>query len=475
MINSNPIAVDRSGNVFMSSFTNRVRDENATNTILKFDEGIRMSTFVGQSLRGSQDGVGEEATFYGPKGIVYFNRFLFVVDTHNYKIRKISADGTVTTFAGNGTKEIRDGTGTEAGFKVIRCITVDPTGNLYVADDAGTVIRKITPAGVVTTLNIDSSSLDENSEFDEIDYLAADRSGNLYFTSFGSHCIYKITGNTVSILAGNKTTARFRDGTGNEANFNEPTGIVVGRDGNIYVADLNNHRIRKITPAGVVTTLAGDGGDRNTDGVGSEASFNGPMHLAFHPLDAHADILYVVEGDDADLAIRLVDVESGFTGTLFSADDEEEDEEDDFFPQTPPPPPQTPPPAYLTPPENPPSKDIESGSGDVISSDDIEEGSIVGQIVGEGGTIAKSSYYFANSLNNLWSQGLSKFIDPYTRKPIKNVNWYKAHLVPAGSLGGRKKTRKTSVLTTRKVKKSKRTTFRKKRNQIRKLKKSRKQ
>jgi hypothetical protein len=469
MINSNPIAVDRSGNVFMSSFTNRVRDENATNTILKFDEGIRMSTFVGQSPRGSQDGVGTQATFYGPKGIVYFDRFLFVVDTFNYKIRKISADGTVTTFAGNGTKEIRDGTGTEAGFKVIRCITVDPTGNLYVADDAGTVIRKITPAGVVTTLNIDSSSLDENSEFDEIDYLAADRTRNLYFTSFGSHCIYKITGNTVSILAGNKSVAGYTDGTGNEANFNEPTGIVVGRDGNIYVADFNNHCIRKITPAGVVTTLAGDGNQRNTDGVGREASFNGPMHLAFHPLDAHAYILYIVEGDDADLAIRLVDVESGFTGTLFSADDENEPEEDDddFFPQTPPPPPQTPPPAYLTPPTNPPSKDIESGSGDVISSDDIEEGSIVGQIVGEGGTIAKSSYYFPNSLNNLWNQGLSKFIDPYTRKPIKNVNWYKAHLVPAGSLGGRKKTRK--------VKKSKRTTFRKKRNQIRKLKKSRKQ
>ena len=451
MINSNPIAVDRSGNVFMSSFTNRVRDENATNTILKFDEGIRMSTFVGQSPRGSQDGVGTQATFYGPKGIVYFDTFLFVVDTFNYKIRKISADGTVTTFAGNGTKEIINGTGTGASFKVIRCITVDPSGNLYVADDVGTVIRKITPAGFVTTLNIDSSSLDENSEFDEIDYLAADRSGNLYFTSFGAHCIYKITGSKVSILAGNKSVAEYADGTGNEAKFNEPTGVVVGRDGNIYVADFNNHLIRKITPEGVVTTLAGDGNQRNTDGVGREASFNGPMHLAFHPLDAHADILYVVEGDDADLAIRLVDVESGFTGTLFSDGDEEEDEEDDeseddeSLNQTPP--------DYLTPPENPDPKNIESGSADVITSDNIEEGSIVGQIVGEGGTIAKSSYYFPTSLKSLWEQ--KAFKDPYTRKPIVGVNWYKAHLVPAGSLGGRKKTRK--------VKKSKRKTFRKKR------------
>jgi hypothetical protein len=456
MINANPIAVDRNGNVYMSSFTNRVRDENSNNTILKFDEGIHVSTFVGQSPRGSQDGLGEEATFYGAKGIVYFNRFLFVVDTFNYKIRKISADGTVTTFAGNGTKEIRDGTGTGASFKVIRCITVDQTGNLYVADDAGSVIRKITPAGVVTTLNIDSTSLDENSEFDEIDYLAADRTGNLYFTSFGASCIYKITGSTVSILAGNKSVAGYADGTGNEAKFNEPTGIVVGRDGNIYVADFNNHRIRKITPTGIVTTVAGDGNQRNTDGVGREASFNGPMHLAFHPLDDHADILYVVEGDDADLAIRLVDVGTGFTETLFPDDDEEEEEEEDDESLNPPP-------AYLTPPENPPSKDIETGSGDVISSDDIEEGSIVGQIIGEGGTIAKSSYYFPNSLNNLWNQGLSKFIDPYTRKPIKNVNWYKAHLVPVGSLGGRRKTRK--------VKKSKRKTFRKKRN----TKKSRKQ
>jgi sugar lactone lactonase YvrE len=454
-INSNPIAVNRSGTIFMSSFTNRVRDENRNNTILQFLEGINVSIFVGQSPRGSQDGVGTQATFYGPKGIVYFDRFLFVVDTFNYKIRKISADGTVTTFAGNGTKEIRDGTGTEASFKVIRCITVDRGGNLYVADNAGTVIRKITPAGVVTTLNIDFTTLDESLRFDEIDYLAADGIGNLYFTSFGAHCIFKLTGyTTLSILAGNKDPPGYADGSGNEASFNEPSGIVVGRDGNIYVADFNNNRIRKITPAGVVTTVAGDGNQRNRDGVGRAASFNGPMHLGFHAHADAPDLLYVVDGDDDDLAIRFVDVGSGFTGTLFSDANEEE------------------PPDYLTPTENPPLKKIETGSSDAISSDDIEEGSVVGQIVGkflgsekegeripadEEETIAKSSYYFPNSLNNLWSQGPSNFIDPITRKPIVGVNWYTAQLVPAGSLGGRKKTRKS--------KKSKRTTFRKKRKQ----------
>ena len=448
-INSNPIAVNRSGTVFMSSFTNRIRDENRNNTILQFLEGINVSIFVGQSPRGSQDGVGTQATFYGPKGIVYFNRFLFVVDTHNHKIRKISADGTVTTLAGNGTKEIRDGTGTEASFKLITCITVDRTGNLYVADDGGTLIRKITPAGVVTTFNIDHSNLDESLLFDEIDYLAADGIGNLYFTSFGAHCIFKLTGyTTLSILAGNNDPAGYADGTGNEASFNEPSGIVVGRDGNIYVADFNNHRIRRITPAGLVTTVAGDGNQRNRDGVGRAASFNGPMHLGFHAHADASDLLYVVEGDDDDLAIRFVDVGSGFTGTLFSDADEEE------------------PPDYLTPPENPPLKDIAKGSSDAISSDDIEEGSVVGQIVGkflgsekegeripadEEETIAKSSYYFPNSLKNLWDQGLSKFIDPVTRKPIININWYTAHLVDAGG----RRTRKRNI--------KRRTTFRKKR------------
>jgi len=460
-INSNPIAVDPNGNVFMSSFRNRIVDENRNNTILRFLEGIYVSIFVGQSPRGSQDGVGTEATFYGPKGIVYFDRFLFVVDTWNYKIRRISADGTVTTFAGNGTREIRDGTGTEARFKLISCITADPTGNLYVADDLGTVIRKITPAGVVTTLNIDSDGSDVNLRFDEIDYLAVDRSENLYFTSFGCHCIFKLTGSTLSILAGNNRVNGYRDGTGNQATFNQPHGLVVGGDGNIYVADFNNNRIRKITPAGVVTTVAGDGNQRNTDGVGRRASFNGPMHLAFHGRDRN--ILHVVEGDDVDLAIRIVNIRSGSTGTLFRAEAHEEEEE---IPQP------DPPPAYLTPPEAPPLKKIETGSADAISSDDIEEGSVVGQIVGkflgsekegeripadEEETIAKSSYYFPNSLNNLWSQGLSNFIDPITRKPIVGVNWYTAQLVPAGSLGGRKKTRKS--------KKSKRKTLRKNRKQ----------
>jgi hypothetical protein len=198
-----------------------------------------------------------------------------------------------------------------------------------------------------------------------------------------------------------------------------------------------------------VTTLAGDGNGMRMDGVGIEASFYYPMYLAWHPRDM---ILYVLEGEDEDLAIRNVDADTGAVATIYPNPDL-------AVPRPAPAPAPAPagPPAFLTPPESPPSKDIEAGSGDVIAYDDIEEGSVVGQIVGEGETIARKSYYFPDTLRNLWSQGPSKFTDPTTRKKIVDVKWYKAHLVPEGTLGGRKKTRKS--------KKSKRKTFRKNRKQ----------
>ena len=198
-----------------------------------------------------------------------------------------------------------------------------------------------------------------------------------------------------------------------------------------------------MTPQGVVTTVAGNGNGTRRDGIGVEASFYYPIYLACHPRDM---VLYVLEGEDEDTAIRSVDTETGVVATIYTAPEEEDnaDDEDEELPE------------FLTPPASPPSKDIEAGSGDAISSDDIEEGSVVGQIVGEGGVIAKKSYYFPASLQNLLQQGPSKFIDPITRKKIVDVKWYKAHLVPEGTLGGRR---------TRKSKKSKRKTLRKNRKQ----------
>jgi hypothetical protein len=347
----------------------------------------------------------------------------------------VDAQGNVSTFA-----SATEGHGFKAPLDRMQCITIDSAGTIYVARtgaEGGDVVR-ITSAGEVTEFK----SLLESS----ILSIAVDDSGILYATISAKHCIYRAklgVDESATVFVGNEQQSGYVDGSGTQARFYQPWGLVVGIDGNIYVADFDNHRIRKVSPLGRVFTPAGNGDATRRDGIRNASSFYYPIYLAFHPRDM---ILYVVEGDDDDIAIRSVDADTGAVSTIYSNYSNEEALAPSGLP------------AFLTPPASSPSKDIEAGSGDVISSDDIEEGSVVGQIVGEGGIIAKSQYYFPASLKNLWNQGPSKFTDPYTRKAIVGVNWYKAHLVPQGTLGGRKKTRKS--------KKSKRKTFRKKRKSL---------
>ena len=400
---------------------------NLTNAILKF--GQQPSLLTGKTEPGFQDGTANQALFSKPIDVASYRGNLYVLDKGNNAIRKVDAQGNVTTFA----SEER---GIKVSLDLMQCFTVDSSGTIYIVkrgDLSGNVVR-ITSAGEVTEF--------KSLLLSRTNAIAVDDSGIIYTTTPARNCIYKSklgVDNKATVLAGNEQETGDADGTGDQARFNQPYGVVVGTDGNIYVADFDNHLIRKVTPQGVVTTLAGDGNATREDGIRDESSFYYPMHLAFHPRDM---ILYVLEGDDDDIAIRYVDADTGAVATIYS---NYSNDGESSAPRGSP--------VFLTPPENPPLQKIETGSGDVISSDDIEEGSIVGQIVGEGGTIAKSSYYFPSSLKSLWEQ--NTFKDPITRKPIVDVNWYTAHLVPAGSLGGRKKTRK--------VKKSKRKTLRKKR------------
>ena len=443
--NANPIAVDLQ-NIYISNFDSYRSDEDVPefrHAILKLGTDSTPSLLAGKTEFGFQDGPANQPTFNKPIDVVSYSGTLYVLDRGNNAIRKVDAQGNVTTFA-----SATEGRGFKAPFDRMLCFTIDSAGTVYVVDRDidGSHVIKITSAGEVTVipklLNYFVYSI------------AVDDSGFLYSTSPSKHCIYRAklgVDNKATVFAGNQQWSGIVDATGEQARFYQPWGLVLGSDGNIYVADFDNHCIRRVTPQGIVTTVAGDGNGMRIDGMGVEASFYYPIYLAWHPRDM---ILYVVEGDDDDIAIRNVDADTGAVATIYSNFPNDQEQ--------PPPDPST----FITPPASPPSKDIEAGSGDAISSDDIEEGSVVGQIVGEGGTIAKKSYYFPSSLQNLLQRGLSKFIDPITRKKIVDVKWYTAHLVPEGSLGGRKKTRKS--------KKSKRITFRKKRTQSRKSKKSRK-
>jgi sugar lactone lactonase YvrE len=280
IVNPNPIAVDANGIVYISNYTFSRQAENPTNTILKFDSVPK--EFVGLG------------TFNAPTGIVYYNNALFVIDRSNFMIRKIALDGTVTTFAGNsGALKITDGTGTAANFKLMTCITVDPTGNLYVADDSGRVIRKITPAGVVTTIQKEGVIEDVDVKKLEFAHLAVGSSETLYATATGFQCIFKLTLTggkySVTVFAGDISESDL------EGDFEDPEGIVVGKDGNLYLADAGKNRICKITPEGVVSTLIETG--------------IYPKQLAIHPTDG---TLYLVEGSRDKLKIRTV-TSSGVT------------------------------------------------------------------------------------------------------------------------------------------------------------------
>ncbi|WP_224999884.1 IPT/TIG domain-containing protein [Cesiribacter sp. SM1] len=246
-------------------------------------ESYRVSTFAGSS-QGMSDGTGASAQFYDPWDIaIDANGVMYVTDYDSHQIRKITPDGVVSTFAGS-TAGFADGTGTAAQFNGPTAITTDAAGNVYVTEDVNHAIRKITPDGVVTTIagngkDGDNDGPVEIAKFGKPSGIAVDADGNLYIGDVNNHRIRKISPDgIVTTFAG--STAGYADGMGTAAQFNGPTGLKIDAEGNLYVADSYGHRIRKITAAGEVTTLAGNGSAGYADGAAADAQFNEPWNVA---------------------------------------------------------------------------------------------------------------------------------------------------------------------------------------------------
>jgi gliding motility-associated-like protein len=249
-----------------------------------------VSTFAGTGSQGSGNGTGIAASFNRPAGIAKDAAGnLYVADSRNNEIRKITPAGVVTTFAGSTTSGRANGTGTAATFNRLNGIAIDPLGNLYVADQSNNQIRKITSAGVVTTFagaigggTGSANGIGTAATFNSPAAIATDNQGNVYVVDANNRLIRKIaTDGTVTTLAGSAGTAGSADGTGTAATFNGPSGIATDALGNVYVADSNNQLIRKITQAGVVTTFAGSVNNAgNADGTGTSATFNAPYGIA---------------------------------------------------------------------------------------------------------------------------------------------------------------------------------------------------
>ncbi|MFH6999695.1 hypothetical protein ACHRVZ_17360, partial [Flavobacterium sp. FlaQc-57] len=254
-----------------------------------------VSTLAGSS-EGFADGTGAQAQFYSPIGVALdASGNVYVADTNNHKIRKITPAGVVTTLAGS-TKGFADGTGTQAQFYSPIGVAVDASGNVYVSDQSNHKIRKITPGGEVTTLAGSTKGFADGTgttaKFSNPQGITVDASGNVYVADISNHKIRKITpAGEVTTLAG--STSGFADGTGPAAQFSGPTGVAVDASGNVYVADKSNKKIRKITPAGVVTTLAGST-QGFADGTGSAAKFYYPTGVA---VDASGTVYVADQGD----------------------------------------------------------------------------------------------------------------------------------------------------------------------------------
>jgi sugar lactone lactonase YvrE len=306
------VALDASGNIYVADADN--------NSIRKITpEGV-VTTLAGSGTAGFADGTGTAAQFNFPYGVaVDGSGNVYVADLENHRIRKISPAGVVITLAGSGTAGFAEGTGSAAQFNYPGGIAVDDMGNVFVGDFDNHSIRKITPSGEVTTLAGSgfsgfSDGTGSAAEFSGPAGLSLDASGNVFVADLLNHSIRKITPiGEVTTLAGNGYDG-FEDGTGSEAEFSHPDGVSVDASGNVFVADNSNHSIRKITPSGVVTTVAGNGYSGDEDGPLSSAEFDNPIGIA---VDASGNIFV---GDSDNNSIRKITQNLSLIGTPMVSD-----------------------------------------------------------------------------------------------------------------------------------------------------------
>lgn len=230
---------------------------------------------------------------------------------------------TFTHLAGSfGGPGFEDGSGNAARFKSGAGVAVDGSGNLYVADTANHTIRKVTPAGVVTTLAGFAETPGATNghggyaRFNGPEGLAVDGSGNVYVADTANHAIRRITpAGVVSTFAGLPGAFGFVNATGTSARFYLPRSITIDGSGDLYVADSGNHSIRRITSAGVVSTFAGTGSAGNANGTGTGASFASPNGIVY---SATVAALYV--SDTGNRVVRQITVPGAvvttFAGTM---------------------------------------------------------------------------------------------------------------------------------------------------------------
>ncbi|MDB5142788.1 MAG: type sorting protein [Mucilaginibacter sp.] len=250
----------------------------------------QVTTVAGAGSSGYVNATGTAAFFNTPEAIAGdANGNLYVADDHNNAIRKITPAGVVTTFAGSPTGAQGDvnGTGTAALFFHPDGIVVDGSGNVFISDGKNNKIKKITSAGVVTTIATVTGPAG----------LRLDGSGNLIVAEQGTSQIIQVAPNgTITNIAGSGS-AGSANGTGTAAQFNNPNDVTLDGAGNIFVADYLNNEIRKIAPGGIVTVFAGSTAAGYANATGAAAQFNNPTGIAL----GSGGVIYVADFVNNDI------------------------------------------------------------------------------------------------------------------------------------------------------------------------------
>jgi len=285
------LAADSAGNLYIADWQN--------NRIRMVSNGV-ISTVVGTGTRGfsGDGGPAISAQLAYPQSVALDSAGnLYIADTANSRIRKVS-NGVITTVAGDGTFGFSgdNGPATSAQLNGPVCVAVDSAGNLYIADQPNQRIRKVSN-GLITTVVGGGASIGDNGPATNAQFapsgIAVDIAGNLYIADWEQNRIRKVTNGVIATVAGNGTQGFSGDnGPATSAQLNQPAGVAVDSAGNLYIADEGNNRIRKVTN-GVITTMAGNGtsGFSGDGGSATSAQLSGPGGLA---LDS-AGSLYIAE------------------------------------------------------------------------------------------------------------------------------------------------------------------------------------
>jgi sugar lactone lactonase YvrE len=279
------------------AITVAVRNTTVTGPVFTYkarQQEYNVKLFAGDLTAGSVDGALSISRLRSPEGVeLDAAGNLIITDRGNNRIRKVSLAGIMSPVAGADVVGFVNGAAADARFRLPWKSTVDAAGNIIVADRDNNCIRKITPAGVVSTIAGSGTAgfadgPATTAMFNQPLDVAADAAGNIYVADNLNHRIRKITASgDVSTLAGDGTAA-FANGTGTAAKLRNPSGLAIDKDGNLIIADRLNHRIRKITPAGVVTSVAGDGVSGYKDGEAGAARFADPYGVA---VDGNGNII----------------------------------------------------------------------------------------------------------------------------------------------------------------------------------------